>query len=221
MQNKVWCFVFIASMLISCAPSRFVKPLKEDEQAVNLSLGGPLISYSDVPIPMPFLTATYGYGFDSTLTGFGALNITSLLFGNAQLELGVTKQLIQQRGSRPGISINPVANIIYRNKDAAKFYPQLDINAFWEYNQNRNFFYVGLSNWFELSGKRAFDQEQENQWLLTPMIGQTFVRSKWNYNIEAKIIAPYIDNNTSPVDYKTPFGKKGALGIYFGLTRKF
>lgn len=221
MQQKIWYYLFISSFIISCAPSRFVKPLKEDEQAINISLGGPLVSYSDVPIPMPFLTATYGYGFDSTLTGFGALNITSLLYGNAQLELGVTKQLIQQRGSRPGVSINPVANIIYRNKDAAKVYPQLDINAFWEYNKNRNFFYVGLSNWFELSGKRAFEQDQKTQWILSPMIGQTFVKSKWNYNIEMKIIAPNIDNNTSPVEYKTPLGKKGALGIYFGATRKF
>jgi hypothetical protein len=56
--------------------------LGKDEQAVNLSLGGPVISYSDLPIPLPFLTATYGYGLDSTLTGFGSLNITSLFYGN-------------------------------------------------------------------------------------------------------------------------------------------
>jgi hypothetical protein len=55
----------------SCAPTRFVKPLDKKQQAVNLSLGGPLIGYSGLTIPMPFLTATYGYGIDSTLTGFG------------------------------------------------------------------------------------------------------------------------------------------------------
>ncbi len=218
---KVWPYIFIFSIATSCAPSRFVKPLGNDEQAVNLSLGGPVISYSDVPIPMPFLTATYGYGIDSTLTGFGALNLTSLFYGNVQAELGITKQLWAQKGNRPGVSISPVANIIYRNKDAKKFFPQIDINAFWEYNQKRNFFYVGLSNWFELSGKRAFDQEQEKHWLVSPMLGQTFVRRKWNYTAEIKIIAPDVENNTSPVEYKTPLGKKGALGIYFGITRKF
>ncbi len=221
MQKKVWPYIFIFSMVTSCAPSRFVKPLMKDEQAVNLSLGGPVISYSDVPIPMPFLTATYGYGIDSTLTGFGALNVTSLFYGNVQVELGLTKQLLQQKRNIPGVSINPVANIIYRNKDASKIYPQIDINAFWDFNRNRNFIYLGLSNWFELSSKRVFDQEQEKRWLISPMIGQTFVRKKWNYNIEVKIITPDIENNTSPVEYKTPFGKKGALGIYFGITRKF
>jgi hypothetical protein len=143
------------------------------------------------------------------------------VYGNAQVELGLTKQLLQQKGTRPGISINPVANIIYRNKNASKFYPQLDVNAFWDHNKKRNFFYVGVSNWFELSGKRAFEQKQEHRWLFTPMIGETFVRRKWNYNIEMKMIAPNIANNTSTVEYKTPFGTHGAFGIYIGCTRKF
>ncbi len=211
----------IISFIASCAPTRFVKPLAKKQQAVNLSLGGPLISYSKLIIPMPFVTATYGYGIDSTLTGFGSLNITSLLYGNAQLELGVTKQLLQQKGAYPGVSINPVVNIIYRNKDAAKVYPQIDINAFWDYNHKRNFFYAGVSNWFEFANKRANDQKQEHHWLFSPMIGETFVRKKWNYNIELKVITPNIANNTSTVEYKTPLGTHGALGIYFGCTRKF
>jgi hypothetical protein len=166
------------------------------------------------------VTATYGYGIDSTLTGFGSINVTSLVYGNAQVELGVTKQLLQQEGSRPGVSINPVANFIYR-EGTSKFYPELDINAFWEYNNKRNFFYVGVANWFELSGKRAYDQQQKHRWLFNPMIGETFVRKKWNFNIELKVLAPNIANNTSIVDYKTPFGNRGALGIYLGCTRKF
>jgi hypothetical protein len=214
--------VLIAICLIcSCAPTRFVKPLDKGQKAVNLSLGGPIINYHDLPIPMPFLTATYGYGIDSSLTGFGSLNITSALYGNLQLELGATKRLLKQKGRIPGISINPVANIIYRSKDAAKFYPELDVNAYWDYNKGRNFFYVGISNWFELESKRAFEQKQPNHWLVTPLIGETFVRRKWNYNIEAKIIAPNVSTAKGVVEYKTPYGKHGAFGIYFGLTRKF
>lgn len=221
MHKSIFTFLVISIFFMSCAPARFVKPLDNKQQAVNLSVGGPLIDYSDVPIPMPFLTATYGYGFDSTLTGFGSLNITSLLYGNIQVEMGLTKQLLKQKGLVPGLSFNPVANIIYRNKDAFTVYPQLDVNAFWDFNQNRNFVYMGLSNWFELSGKKAHNQEQEKHWLISPMIGQTFVRKKWNYNIELKFITPGIQNNNSPVEYKSPFGNNGAVGIYFGCTRKF
>jgi hypothetical protein len=220
-MNRLLFAGLLLMTALSCAPTRFVKPLAKNEQAVNLSVGGALIGYGDLTIPMPFLTATYGYGIDSTLTAFGALNITSLCYGNMQVELGATKQLLRQKGARPAISINPVANIIYRNRDASKFYPQLDVNAYWEYNRKRNFFYVGLSNWFELSGKRTYNQEQEHHWLFSPMIGETFVRKKWNYNVELKVIAPNIANNRSTVDYKTPLGDRGAFGIYFGITRKF
>ncbi|MEO7310682.1 MAG: hypothetical protein ABIX01_09800 [Chitinophagaceae bacterium] len=205
--------------LCSCAPTRFVKPLAKKQQAVNFSLGGPVIDYKSVPIPMPFITATYGYGIDSSLTGFASLNITSALYGNLQLELGATKQLLKQKGGIPAISINPVLNIIYR-KNEARLYPQLDVNAFWDHNNGRSFFYVGLCNWFELQSKRTLDEDQPHHWILTPMIGETLVRKKWNYNIEAKMVAANV-SNASVVDYKSLINKHGAFGIYFGVTRKF
>jgi hypothetical protein len=220
MKNKLLLFIIIAS-IASCAPTRFVKPLAAKQQAVNLSLGGPLFEFHEATIPMPFLTATYGYGIDSTLTGFGSLNVTSALYGNLQLELGVTKRLLKQNGSLPGVSVNPVANIIYRNKDAFKFYPQVDVNAYWDHNHGRNFFYAGVCNWFELAGKKAHDEKQTNHWFISPLIGETFVRRKWNYSIEAKVLAPNVSSANNVVGYKTPFKGHGALGIYFGVTRKF
>ena len=220
MQNRI-AVLFIVCSLYSCAPSRFVKPLAKNQQAVNISLGGPIISSDAVTIPAPFFTATYGYGIDSTLTGFGSVNLTSAFFGNVQVELGATKNLLRQKGNRPGISITPVANIIYRPKATTKIYLQLDVNAYWDFNHQRNFFYAGISNWFELSSKKASGLKQQDHWLLSPMLGQTFVRKKWDFTIEAKIIAPGLKNNYSTVEYKTPLGTHGAFGIYFGCTRKF
>jgi hypothetical protein len=219
-MRYLFLFAFVAA-LGSCAPSRFVKPLEAKQQAVNLSLGGALIEYSGLTIPMPLVTATYGYGLDSTLTGFASLHLTSALYGNLQTEFGVTKRILQQKGKLPAVSISPVANIIYRNKNAAKFYPQADVNAYWDFNQHRNYFYVGLSSWFELSGKRAFDEEQPHHWLFSPLVGQTFSRKKWDFTIEAKVIAPNVPDDKMVVDYKTPFSKHGAFGIYFAYTRKF
>lgn len=214
-------FLYFIVCIASCAPTRFVKPLKGNEQAVNLSLGGPVIGFKDLSIPVPFVTATYGYGIDSTLTAFGSLNITSAFYGNAQIEVGVVKQIAQQHKALPGISITPVANLIYRNKDAAKIYPQVDVNAYWDYNKGRNFFYAGLSNWFELSSKKAYDIKQDNHWFLSPMIGEYFIRKKWSMNIELKIVAANIASQKTVADYKTPLGNNGAFGIYLGYTRKF
>lgn len=211
---------FIFLYFYSCAPSRFVKPLAKKQQAIDLALGGPLINYKSLIIPTPFLTATYGYGIDSTLTGFGSLNITSAIYGNFQMELGAVKRISRQKGFIPAISITPVANIIYRNKDASKFYPQLDLNAYWDYNKGKDLFYIGLSNWFELAQKRAFKVDQPYHWLLSPMIGHSFVRRKYNLTIEAKVIAANVSYLSNVVDYESPFGKHGAFGIYFSYTRK-
>ncbi len=213
--------VVLLLFLASCAPSRFVKPLDKNQQAINLSLGGPIISTDDFTIPLPFLTATYGYGLDSTLTGFGSVNLTSALYGNVQVEAGVVKNITQQHGGFPGISITPEANLIYRPGTGAKLYPQVDINAYWDFNRHRNFVYIGLCNWFELSSKKASGIQQEKHWFPSPMLGQTFVRRKWNLIIEAKILAPNLKNNYNTVDYKTPLGNNGAFGIYIGYTRKF
>jgi hypothetical protein len=207
--------------LASCAPARFVKPLDKGQQAASLSLGGPLISYGSATIPIPLVSAAYGYGIDSTLTGFGGVNLTSAIYGNLQLDLGITKKLLHQKGYLPSVSVTPVANIIYRNKDAKKFYPQLDVNAYWEVNHARNLLYAGVSNWFELAGKKAYDKEQEHHWLFTPQIGHAFVRRRWDLTIEAKVIAPHIAYESNVVEYQSPFGKRGAFGIYFGYTRKF
>ncbi len=221
MKKHFYYFIFATILLQNCAPSHFVKPLAKKQHAANLALGGPLIKYGNATIPVPFLTATYGYGIDSTLTGFASINITSALYQNLQLEIGATKQILKQKKYFPSLSFNPVINFIYHDKKAYKFYPQLDLNAYWEYGKRKNFFYIGLDNWFELSAKKAYGKKQQNNWIYSPMIGHTFSGTKWNFNIEAKIIAPNISNKNIVVDYQTPLKNNGAFGIYFGYTRKF
>lgn len=213
--------LFIISLLFSCAPARFVKPLQKKEHAANVSLGGPLIKFGTATIPIPFITANYGYGIDSTFTGFASFNVTSALYGNFQAELGATKQILKQHKYIPALSLTPIANIIYKNKDAKKLYPQLAINAFWEYGKRKNIVYVGVDNWFELASKRQYEIKQQNRWIFMPMIGHRFTQKKWNFNIEAKVIAPNLSNEKLVVDYVTPFQNKGAFGVYLGVTRKF
>lgn len=220
MKSKYHLF-FLLILFAACAPNRFVKPLAKKQHAANLSFGGPLIKFGTATIPIPFLTANYGYGIDSTLTGFASFNITSALYGNFQLELGATKQFIKQRKYIPALSTTLQLNGIYRNANAAKLYPELDINAFWEYGKRKNFFYIGASNWFELSNKRTLGETQPNHWIFMPLVGHSFTGKKWNVTLEAKVIAPNLSNENITVDYQTPFKGHGAFGVYLGYTRKF
>jgi hypothetical protein len=64
------------------------------------------------------------------------------------------------------------------------------------------------------------DQPQQVHLLLNPHLGVNFAKTRWNYQIEAKCIAPNIRNLPNVVDYKG-ISHHGALGIYFGVYRLF
>lgn len=222
LQTTLNSVLFITGLFISsCAPQRFVKPLEKQQQALNASLGGVLFDYNGTTIPMPFLTLAYGYGLNETTTGFGALNVTSALYGNFQFELGLTKQIVKQREFQPAVCITPVANIIYRNSDARKLYPQLAVSTYWEYGKHNDLIYLSLDNWFELSRKKANNEKQENHLLFMPAIGHSFQRKKHCFNTEFRIVAPNLSNEGLVIDYKTPLRTHGACALFFGYTLKF
>lgn len=213
-------FLFLL-FIVSCAPERYVKPLAPKQHALGVSLGGPLFKLGENTIPMPFLTANYGYGIDSSLTAFGAVNITSALFGNVQLDLGATRQVLKQQRYIPALSVTPVFTIIARPETPFKLYPQVDVNAFWEYGKHKNYFYLGFGNWFELSSRRTLNEKQKNHWLFFPVIGHCFTGKKWDILLETKILAPNLSNEKLVVEYQTPLKNNGAFGVYIGCTRKF
>lgn len=219
---KIFFAIYIAIILGACSSSRFVKPLNKGERAATASFGGPVIKQFGAAIPMPFITVGGGYGIDSSLTAHAAFNLTSALFGNLQLELGCTKNLLKQKNKMPGISIAPQINIISHFKPVViNFYPQLDVNAYWEYGAKKNLFYFGILNWVELKSTKAHQLKQDNRWIFAPQIGHTFKGKSIHYNLELKYIAPFTRNDYIVVDYVSPTKGKGALGLYFGLTKVF
>jgi hypothetical protein len=220
-MNTRMLLAIVSCAIASCAPMRFVKPLEKKQHAANLAFGGSLIEYQSSTIPVPFLTANYGYGIDSGLTGFAALNITSALFGNLHLSVGATKQLVKQKRYLPALSVTPAVDFIYRDKNAAKLYPQAAVNFFWEYGRKKNLLYAGVDNWLEPASKKAYGKKQENHWIAMPAIGHAFCGKKGSFTTEARVIAPDLSNEKLVVEYKTPFGSNGAFGVYIGYTRKF
>ncbi len=221
-MGPVWLFWPLLAFIISCSPARFVQTLDKGEHAANLSLGGPLIGFAGATIPIPFVTATYGYGLDSATTLFAAFNLTSALYQNFQIEAGATRRLLKPNRWQPGISLTPSMQLIYHDRQARKLYPILDINLYWNYGKRKHYWYAGLNNWFELSGQRVHGQSQTRHWTLSPQLGHVFnMKRRWEWITEFKVIAPGRSNQQLVVDYKTPLGTHGALGIYMGLSKRF
>lgn len=218
---KITLSISLLAFICSCAPARFVKPLQKNEKAISANFGGPLISFAGAVIPMPLTAIGGGYGINDKLTAYSNLHTTALAFGVIQLDAGIVQEILSQNKWRPGISINPGINLAYQIKaEDFKFWPQLDVNAYWNYKNKPHYFYAGISNWFEFSSTRALGEPQPHNWIFIPQIGHTFVNKKFNWNLEVKYIAPNISHKNIVVEYHAP-GNNGAIGVYFGVARKF
>lgn len=217
--KKSCCFILTAAFLWSCAPTRIVKPLEKNQKAINISAGGPLIGLGNLVIPIPLTSFTYAQGITNNITVLGSLHTTALLYGVFQGEIGVTTKIYYNDSLKFGISASPVLNFaIDKWEWNKKIWPQLDFNFHWSYK--RNLFYLGCSNWIELSSTKAHGEEQTTRWLYNPHLGYIFNSNKWSFNAETKLIAPNINRLPNAVDYKG-FGSTGAIGIYVGVTRYF
>jgi hypothetical protein len=211
------CIMCFAWLFASCAPTRFVKPLKKGQTAITASLGGPLILYGKTTIPVPLTSIAIGHGYENNITGFAGLHTTALLFGVLQTDIGMVKQLHKQDGWVPGISISPVLNLmIDKWQGKLSVFPEVDAHAYWSYSKRQHYAYVGISNWFDLNTKRSEGDVQKTHWFPVLQLGNTIVRPKWSYSLEVKY-APHI-NSPVVVDFQG-LGYKTAIGAYFGVTR--
>lgn len=221
---RTWLFLLVLlSLVASCAPTQFVRPLQKKEIAVNASFGGPLVNVPGIAtIPVPFTTLGMGYGLSDKWTLHGALHPTAALFGNVQLSAGATNEF--WRCNKWGASWQPGFQTIFDayTKDF-RFWPTLDANIYFTYqegtrkeSEKRKFVYLGFDNWFELNQKRTLG-EQKQVFLLNGHLGHQMKRNQWAFHFELKFLVPYVANDFVVVDYKSLFGTHGATGIYFGL----
>lgn len=207
--------------LANCSPSPLIRPLAKSEQAISATFGGPLIGYSNLTIPIPFVMAGYEYGLKENLSLSCESNLTSLSFGDLNLKTGALYELFAPSGKIPGVSIAPAFHFMLDTWEwHFRFYPQLDANSYWAYGKNQNLVYTGLENWFELLSKNEYGKKVTQHWIPILKIGHTFMRPKSQYTLEVKDIAFTNSNKDLVVGYKTPFDH-GALGLYFGYARKF
>lgn len=206
----------------SCSSSRFVEPLKRKQHAIGGNFGGPLINFGGVIIPTPMSSVIYGYGLDTNLTIFGGLHVSSLVFNNFHSDFGLTYKFLDQNKLTPSLSGSFNNTIVTSLRTgSARYWPSLDINSFWNFSNRNHYWYVGLSNWFELRNKRAHDLEQLKRWLPNPQIGITLKAKTFHFNMEYKLLVIGVNSNDVFVPYQSLSDNKGAMGLYFGVTKTF
>lgn len=223
-MTNILKLILIAAAIASCAPSRFIEPVEQGKLAVGATFGGPMIDFAGAPIPVPLSSIEVGYGFKENLTFFGGFHTTSFAFGNLQLDLGGTYQFLNQDKYVPNVSVSPSLNTVWDVYDRKiKSWPVLDLNAYWNYGERRNYFYIGANNFFELSRTRALDQKQPTFILFNPQIGHVLKGKdrKWELITEIKFLSPFTENSYTFVPYKSITGSYGATGVFLGYRHYF
>lgn len=206
---------------MACAPARMVKPLDKGQWAAGANLGGPLVNFAGLDIPVPF-SAVYGaYGLTQRSTIYTGVHITSAAFGNLQTDVGILTGLMTPDRWRPGLSIGVGLNSISRfQTNDHRFYPAIDLHAYWMYGKRESTIYTGVNNWIDLYNQAGANDDQYNLWLPAIHLGHIWNRGKWDLSLELKYLAPQLNNNFTVVNYVFP-PNYGALGVYLGAMRKF
>jgi hypothetical protein len=231
-------FLLILIGLASCAPARFVEPLKKGQQVITGNFGGPVAKIPGIGnIPIPYTAIGYGRGLTNKTTVFGNLHTTSLLFGIGQTDLGVSQSI--WKNDKMGVSAQGSMNILVDFYTGAnRFWPQVDANYYFKYGKhskpvyldatrfgdvkiesnNYNFFYIGVSNWIDPYKTESQGRPNAQFWIPSVQLGHQWIRTKWSYHAELKMLAPNQSNQNIVVNYPSLLNNRGALGLYFGIT---
>ncbi len=214
-MNKIVLILIVC--VTACAPSRFVEPLEKGEQALSFNLGGSLIEYGGMTIPVPLTSLTYANGISEKLTVFGSLHTTSLLFNNFQTEVGALSHIRHQERWIPAFSSALALNYITElSVGNAKLWPQIDGNAYWHLNAKKHRLHLGYSIWIDT---QMLDENRLA--IINPHLGYTYKMKSLDFGAELKFLAPSEDNSKVFLPYQSLTGDKGATGFYLSLTKRF
>jgi hypothetical protein len=221
MFKRIGIIAFVALLLIKCAPARYVKPLKKNEQVVSLTFGGPVIQFAGAPIPIPFTTLGYAYGLNDKITTYAHLHTTSLLFGNVQLDAGATIGLYEKE-KKYGFSVSPALQIAtsLNAKKSFRIWPSSDFNFYYHPKQKESYLYSGLNTWFELSSKKAHQEAQNTHVIPNIHAGYVIIKNKWNHQFQLSYLGIGISNLPNVASY-VGIAQKGSFGFHYALIRKF
>jgi hypothetical protein len=202
-----------------CSTAHTARPLGKGNQALHLSIGGPVAGVGRPKYYVPLTTLTWKAGLSDRADVFLGWHVldTFVNNGNVSLDVGASYYFLDQKKARPGLSaaftVSPLFN---RESGWASF--DLQLTASWAIGRKeRHLLYAGFHNYF--TPVRA-------QLVPTPLYswspyigGQLRLGPKrgLGLSLELKWHRPYADTSRSVIGYLGP-GNRGALAFLGGIT---
>jgi hypothetical protein len=207
-------------LLAGCAAVRQIPPMDPGENAISLSLGGPMTRYiGDAYAPLLFLSLGYSRGLHRVLDIEAGLDLTHMLYGVGKVDVGLNWRPFQAERWRPALIVSPKFHFATDFSTGARLYPALSITGAWHV---RKFYpYLGLENFFELQQERADGLEQEHHWLILPYVGLVLEHKRWQYQFEMKVYTVNLDNDYGRPPDNWGFGEHGIIGFFLAFSRTF
>ena len=200
--------------LCACSSKRSLRPLGLEESEIHAAVGGPVLIQSDLPVPAPYLTAGYVYGFSDFVNLEAGLHVTPLFYKVLAFDFGYLVGLSKAQGLIPSLSFGNRFNIGSDFKHHA-FVPQFDLTAAFDLDSEKNnVFYLGpeyIYSWSYTGTENFFSMFAGYRLLLN---------EKYTLGLEFKWLLIDRKISDTAVNYWSPFGDRGRPGIYFNFSRK-
>ncbi len=211
--------ILLPLLLAGCSTAHHARPLGKGNQAVHLSVGGPVAGIGTADTFAPFITATYKVGVTDRADVFVGWHVleTFVNNGNLYFDVGASYYLLDQKGALPGVSAAfTISPLITKDAGWASF--DLSVTASWAIGKReRHLVYVGMHN-FLLPVRTQFVETAQYVW--APYLGGQLRLGKKReigLGLEIQWHRPYHDTSDAVVAYVAP-GNLGAMAFMGGFT---
>lgn len=220
MQRTPWLLLLLLAALASgCGTAHTARPLGKGNQAIHVSVGGPVGGIGSPNTFVPLTTLTYKYGLTDRADVYVGWHVLETFLGEGNLffDIGASYYLLDQKGARPGLSAAfTVSPLINRRSGWAMM--DFQMTASWAFGKKeRHLVYLGAHNMFAPARSEAV---QTSPYTLSPYVGGQFSIGKKKQlalGLEVKWHRPWANTSDAVVGY-VGIGKLGALAFLGGVT---
>ena len=208
-------FLILCIFVLECGTVASVKPMGAGNKSVVFSAGGPVAPVYDIDMPLPYSVLRYRFGLNDDTDVHISIHPTLALFGDAGLDIGLTKHFARNEGLRPGFSAGMSLYGFYDFSEVAnaRVYPELSFIFTYDVSKRVPVIYLGVENMIQFT---------EPYLVPACLLGGEFaLNRRLAISLETRWYAPTESGDDRVVDYSiTPFGQ-GAVGFVLGFSYSF
>lgn len=198
-------------LLAGCGVTHPVRTLPEGSSEVVASIGGPLIPFNGMTIPVPYANFGVAMGITSDVTVTANVHALMLAFGNVGCDFGAATQLITESGWRPEVVGKAEVYFFsdFTDINNLRAFPRISATA--SYKLGPVIAYGGGDLLAQFTG--------EDRVFFSPYAGsQIALGGPWSLLTEIKWMAANADTRHGVFEGHASIAGRGNVGLFFGVT---